>query len=74
MTADPADKRGRVTSFDAVVGLGEVAEVAPGAGVYPFHCTQIAGGRRDIDAGTDVTFVVRPTRLGRWEAAAVTPV
>lgn len=68
--------RGRVSRFDAAVGLGEVEAAGEPSGVtrYPFHCTQIAGGSRTIDVGTAVTFRVMAGRLGRWEAAGVTPV
>ncbi len=54
------------------VGLG-VVRTADGAAVG-FHCTQIAGGRRDIPLGTAVRFTVVAGRGGRWEAAAVTPI
>ena len=33
--------RGRVRSFDEHRGLGELED--DGGGVYPFHCTRIAG-------------------------------
>ena len=61
---------GSVTSFDGAVGLGVVTtddEVD-----YPFHCTQIAGGTRDIEVGTAVNFELAP-RLGRWEAVELNP-
>ena len=61
--------RGRVASFDAHVGLGEV-EGEDGRR-YGFHCTQIADGSRTIDIGADVTFEVVPGHLGRWEAARI---
>ncbi len=62
--------KGRVTAFDEAVGLGTVTS---DRGDFGFHCTQIAGGTRLIDVGTEVTFSVVPARLGTWEAAAVTP-
>lgn len=40
---------------------------------YGFHCTQIADGSRSIPVGAEVTFSRVPGRLGRWEAAGVTP-
>ena len=64
--------KGTVTVFDDFVGLGSVA--GEDGATYPFHCTQIAGGTRTIAPDTAVTFEVVPGRLGRWEAAAVTPV
>lgn len=63
--------RGRVLEFDAAVGLGVVE--AGGGAVFPFHCTQIAGGSRTIEVGTEVTFSVVAGRLGQWEAAEVAP-
>jgi len=61
--------RGRVTSFDAATGLGEIAG-ADGV-FYPFHSTVIADGTRTIAVGAEVEFEVVPGHLGRWEAAAV---
>jgi cold shock CspA family protein len=59
---------GRVTSFDAHRGLGEVT--ADDGRPFPFHCTAIADGSRTIETGTAVSF--EPARkLGRWEATAV---
>jgi cold shock CspA family protein len=58
---------GVVASFDDHRGDGSVA--ADDGTILPFHCTQIADGTRTIAAGTAVRFVVRPGRLGRWEAA-----
>ncbi len=62
--------RGTVTEFDEHRGLGTV--VTADGTAYPFHCTQIAGGTRSIAPGTPVTFTSWP-RLGRYEAADVTP-
>ena len=62
---------GRVTAFDERRGLGEVT--ADDETVYPFHCTVIADGTRTIEVGARVEFEVVPGRLGRWEAAAITP-
>jgi cold shock CspA family protein len=62
---------GRVASFDAAAGLGEV-EAADGCR-YFFHCTQIADGSRTIDVDTPVDFEVVPGHRGRWEAHAVRP-
>jgi len=66
-----AAARGKVTSFDAEVGLGEVE--SSGGLIFPFHCTEIAGGSRDIAVGTEVGFVVVPGHRGRWEARALVP-
>jgi cold shock CspA family protein len=62
---------GVVAAFDDHRGDGSVA-VDDGS-TLPFHCTQIADGSRTIAAGTAVRFVVRPGRLGRWEAAGIRP-
>ena len=63
--------RGKVKTFDRETGLGEVD--AGGGRAYPFHCTEIADGSRDIAPGTAVTFEVTPSHLGSWEARAITP-
>lgn len=69
---EPAPRRGIVAAFDAAAGFGTVRD-DDGAEHF-FHCTAIADGTRTIAPGTAVTFVVVPGRLGRWEAAAVSPV
>jgi cold shock CspA family protein len=63
--------RGSVDSFDKDVGLGEVR--AQDGRLYPFHCTEIADGSRDIAVGTQVTFAVAPGHLGTWEARRLEP-
>ncbi len=63
-------RTGIVEAFDHDVGLGVVRD---GDRAYPFHCTQIADGSRDITVGTHVTFVVVAGRGGRWEAGAISP-
>lgn len=67
-----ATLKGKVETFDHEAGLGELR--AEGGRAYPFHCTEIADGSRDIAPGTAVTFLVAPGHLGAWEARAVTPV
>lgn len=62
---------GTVTTFDEPRGLGEVT--GEDGTAYPFHCTQIADGSRTIAEGTAVRFEVVPGRMGRWEAAGITP-
>ena len=61
--------RGRVETFDRDAGLGEVR--ADDGGLYPFHCTDIADGSRDVASGTEVVFVVAPGHRGVWEARAL---
>ena len=63
---------GEVTAFSEHRGLGEIT--ADDATVYPFHCTRIADGSRTIVVGTRVEFEIVAGPLGRWEAAAITPV
>jgi len=62
---------GVVTAFDDPRGLGEVT--AEDGTAYPFHCTAIADGTRTIAERTEVRFEVVAGRLGRWEAARLTP-
>ena len=63
--------RGTVTSFDKVVGLGEITR--DDGAVVPFHCIVIADGSRDIPVGTEVEFDVMG-KLGRYEADHVVAV
>jgi CspA family cold shock protein len=62
---------GVVSSFDDPRGLGEVT--ADDGATYPFHCTAIADGTRTIAEGTEVAFEVVAGRMGRWEAARISP-
>lgn len=75
MTGEPGDPvraHGRVTAFDAHVGLGVV--VGDDGRELPFHCTQIAGGSRRIDVGASVTYHVVSQRPKGPEAYDVTAV
>jgi len=63
--------RGTVDSFDKDVGLGEVR--AGDGQLYPFHCTEISDGSRDIAVGTEVSFALAPGHLGSWEARRLEP-
>jgi CspA family cold shock protein len=60
--------RGRVTEFDEARGLGTIT--ADDGRRYPFHCTQVADGSREIDPGQVVRFELLP-KLGRYEAGAI---
>ena len=60
---------GRVVAFDSQRGLGEIHDEDGRA--YPFHCTKIADGTREIPVGVPVEFTVAPGPLGRWEAVAI---
>ena len=64
-------EHGTVTEFDDAKGWGTVTS-AEGTERF-FHCTAIADGTRTIAVGTAVTYDVVPGRLGRYEAAALTP-
>ena len=63
--------RGTVTTFDKVVGLGEITR--DDGTIVPFHCIVIADGSRDIPIGTEVEFDVMG-KLGRYEADHVVAV
>ena len=60
---------GEVVAFDAKRGLGEIRGADDRA--YPFHCTKIADGTREIPVGVTVEFTVAPGPLGRWEAVGI---
>ena len=60
---------GTVVAFDSRRGLGEIR--SEDDRVYPFHCTKIADGTREIPVGTPVEFTVAPGPLGRWEAVTI---
>ena len=70
MTAALDEHTGSVESFDGQRGIGVVVDAAGER--FPFHCTAIADGSRDIAVGTGVTFAVTPG-LGRWEASDLRP-
>lgn len=60
---------GTVVAFDPKRGLGEIR--GDDERMYPFHCTKIADGTREIPVGVPVEFTVAPGVLGRWEAVAI---
>lgn len=60
---------GQVVAFDSKRGLGEIR--GEDERTYPFHCTKIADGSREIPVGVAVEFSVAPGPLGRWEAVAI---
>ena len=57
-----------MAAFDDPRGLGTIE--ADGV-EHSFHCTQIADGTRTIEVGTRVTFELRPSHLGRYEAVEI---
>ena len=61
---------GRVASFDARRGLGTITDAT--GSTFDFHATAILDGSRQIEPGTDVSFVVVPGHRGRYEASGVT--
>ncbi|MDQ1567375.1 MAG: cold shock protein [Actinomycetota bacterium] len=64
-------REGTVAAFDSRRGLGEIEGEDNRA--YPFHCTKIADGTREIPVGAAVEFRVAPGPLGRWEAVEIRP-
>ena len=64
-----ATREGTVVAFDSKRGLGEIQGTDDRA--YPFHCTKIADGTREITVGVPVEFRVAPGPLGRWEAVEI---
>ena len=60
--------RGRVTEFDEARGLGTIT--AEDGQSYPFHCTQLTDGSRQVDTGQAVRFDRLP-KLGRYEAGTI---
>lgn len=71
MAATLGERTGRVSEFDTERGLGEV--VGADGQRYPFHCTAVADGSREIAVDTQVSFVVAAGPGGRWEAAQIQP-
>ena len=59
---------GRVMEFDEARGLGTIT--AEDGQTYPFHCTQLTDGTRQVDAGQAVRFDLLP-KLGRYEAGTI---
>ncbi len=62
----PGPQTGKVDSFDREVGLGQVR--ASDGQLYPFHCTEIVDGSRDIAVGAEVAFVPAAGHKGVPEA------
>lgn len=59
---------GRVVSFDAAVGLGEIESTTGER--HGFHCIEIADGTRDIAVDAEVSFDLL-FKFGRAEAANI---
>lgn len=68
-TADYGEASGTVASFDKPAGLGVIT--SPDGTSYPFHCTAIADGTRDIEVGKAVTFTIAAGHLGKLEATRI---
>ena len=68
---ETAPAAGTVVAFDAHRGLGELEDEHGRR--YPFHCTRIADGSRDIPVGAKVDFTVAPGLPGSWEAVGIRP-
>lgn len=73
MTGEPSLEggQGTVVEFDYERGLGTL--LADDGRRLGFHCTAVADGSRQVEAGTRVTFEVMAGRRGRWEATAIRP-
>ncbi len=69
-TATFGSASGTVTEYDSPAGLGLVT--ADGGATYPFHCTAIADGSREIEVGRSVTFTIAAGHHGRFEATQIT--
>jgi cold shock CspA family protein len=65
-----AVRLGEVVEFDDERGMGVLRDGDDGS-LLPFHCTEIAGGSRTIEAGARVAFLVGAGLLGRTEARSV---
>ncbi len=61
---------GTVHSFDAARGWGEVVDSS--GRIWPFHCTGIADGTREVQPGAPVAFCAVAGHLGRTEAGCLT--
>lgn len=69
-TATFGPSSGTVTEYDAPAGLGLIT--SEDGTNYPFHCTQIADGTREIEVGRSVTFTIAAGHQGRFEATDIT--
>ena len=65
-------RHGTVVAFDEDRGIGTI--VGADSKEYPFHCTAVADGTRQISAGTEVVFEVAAGHLGRVEARGIVSV
>lgn len=61
---------GVIEEFDSHACLGSVID--GGDHVWPFHCTALVDGTREVEPGTQVAFVVERRPGGRLEAARIT--
>ena len=59
-----------VSAFDEARGLGVVR--ADDGSTYPFHCTALADGTRNVALNARVVFTVAAGHGGRYEARAIT--
>lgn len=67
-----APRLGVIAEFDAPRGLGVVR--GDDGGAFPFHCTALADGTREVEVGTRVVFSVSAGHGGNYEARVVTTV
>ncbi len=59
---------GLVTTFDHHRGLGSIRGDQRD---FPFHCTALLDGSREVAVGAAVAFALRPGGQGRWEATEI---
>ena len=62
---------GTVEAFDSHACLGTIVDTAECR--WPFQCTALADGSREVEPGTPVTFVVARRHGGTFEADRVAP-
>lgn len=68
-TSEFGTATGSVTEFDKHVGLGTIT--SDNGAAYPFHCTALTDGSRDIAVGTKVSFTIVAGHHGRYEATQI---
>ena len=64
-------QHGVVEAFDSHACLGTILGAT--GGDWPFHCTALVDGTREVQPGTAVVFVVVRRPGGRLEAGRISP-
>lgn len=65
-------QHGTVDTFDSHACLGTIVDSAERR--WPFQCTSLVDGSREVDPGTPVTFVVARRHGGTFEADLIAPI